>query len=214
MKALRLAAICAIEIALGKLAHGEQLAKIVEARIASVVPVGFGIAKVYAPAIDVPPASVTVEVPGELKAGRPSVRVTVKGKTSYVPVAIAKLVDVAIAKHVIEEGAIISAEDFAIEARAAEPGAPAASLVGATVAHGIAEGAAIARTDVILAPPLARGTQVSLEIRHGGVLVRGIATLEAAARPGGSALVRVAQTKTVIHGTLVAPSTVIVGDAP
>jgi flagella basal body P-ring formation protein FlgA len=207
LKALLLLLVCGT-------AAADPLAKIVEARLAPVVPAGFGIAKVFAPAIDVAPASVMVEVPGELKQGRPSVRVTVKGKTSYVPVSIAKLVDVAVATHALEEGAVIAVEDFTIEARAAEPGAPAASLVGATVSHALAQGAPIARTDVILAPPLARGTQVTLEVRHGSVRVHGTATLEASARPGGNAIVRVAQTKTVIHGILVAPATVVVGDLP
>ena len=195
-------------------AAAESLPAIIEARLAPIVPAGYGIAHVYAPPTELAPAQVTVEVPGELKAGRPSVRVTVKGRTSYVPIAIARLVDVAVATRAIAEGATLVAADFAIVQRPTEPGAPAASLVGAGVAHAISAGSEIARTDVILAPPLARGTQVALEIRHGSVRVRGTATLEASARPGGPAIVRVAQTRTVVRGVLVAPATVVVGAQP
>jgi flagella basal body P-ring formation protein FlgA len=75
-------------------------------------------------------------------------------------------------------------------------------------------GATIQRDDVVLAPPLARGTQVAIVMQRGGVRVRGTATLEAAARPGQEAVVRVGQTRTLVRGLLVAPSTVIVGEAP
>lgn len=202
---LFLAALCAP-------ASAESVSEIIRARVAPVVPRGFGIAKVYGPDTEIAPARVVVEVPGELKAGRPSVKVTVNGKTSFVPVSIARLVDVAVAKHGIPEGAMLVAADFAIEQRPTEPGAPATSLVGATATRAIPMGALIVRTDVVLSPPLARGTQVSLEIHHGRVRIRGTATLEASARPGGPAIVRVAQTKTVIRGVLVAPSTVVVGE--
>ena len=196
-------------------ASAEPLAEIdARAGLAPSVPAGFGIAHVFAADIDVAPARVTVEVPGELVAGRPSVKVTVNGKTTYVPVSIAKLVDEPIATRALAEGELVAAEDFEIQPRAGEPGVPAASLVGATLAHAVRAGAPIARTDVILAPPLARGTQVALEIRRGAVRIRGTATLEAAARPGGPAVVRIAETKTVVHGILVAPATVIVGELP
>jgi len=196
------------------LASAESLPAIIEARLAPIVPAGFGIAHVYAPTTELAPAQVTVEVPGELKAGRPSVKVTIKGKTTYVPIAIARLAEVAVATHAIAEGATLVATDFTVEERPVEPGVPAASLVGASVAHAIAAHAPISRTDVLLAPPLARGTQVALEIRRGSVRVRGTATLEAAARAGGPAIVRVAQTKTVLRGVLVAPATVVIGDQP
>jgi len=80
--------------------------------------------------------------------------------------------------------------------------------------HALAEGTPIQRDDVVLAPPLARGTAVAIEMRRGSVRVRGTATLEAAARPGQTAIVRVGQTRTLVRGLLVAPSTVVVGESP
>lgn len=202
-------------------ASADSVDAIVRARLAPVVPVGFGIARVHVPKalaeVDVAPAQVTVEVPGELKLGRRSVEVTLKGKrTLYVPVTIGKLIEVAITTHAVAEGDVLGAHDLSIEQRAVEvtTPAPAASLVGATVTRALAEGAPIQRDDVVLAPPLARGTQVSIEMRRGSVRIRGTATLEASARPGQSAVVRVGQTRTLVRGLLVAPSTVIVGEAP
>lgn len=202
-------------------ASADTVDDIVRARLAPVVPAGFGIAKVHVPAslasLDVAPAQVTVEVPGELKLGRPSVKVTVTGKrTIYVPVSVAKLIEVAVTTHAIAAGDVLAAGDVSIEQRATDAvdPAPAVSVVGATVTRALPEGAPIERTAVVLAPPLARGTAVALEIRRGSVRVRGTATLEAAARPGQPAVVRVGQTRTLVRGVLVAPSTVVVGEAP
>jgi flagella basal body P-ring formation protein FlgA len=207
--------------ALAATASADPVDAIIRARLAPVVPVGFGIAKVHLPAVlaslDVAPASVTVEVPGELKLGRPSIKVTVKGKrTIYVPVTVGKMTEVAIVNHAVAEGDVLTAADLTIEDRATDikAPAPAASLVGATMTRSLAGGTPIQRDDVVLAPPLARGTQVAIVMHHGSVRVRGTATLEAAARPGQEAVVRVGQTRTLVRGLLVAPNTVIVGKAP
>lgn len=207
--------------ALAATASADPVDAIIRARLASVVPAGFGIAKVHIPAVlaslDVAPSSVTVEVPGELKLGRPSIKVTVKGKrTIYVPVTVGKMTVVAIVNHAVTEGDVLTAADVTIEERAtdAKAPAPAASIIGATMSHSLGDGATIQRDDVVLAPPLARGTQVAIVMQRGGVRVRGTAILEASARPGQEAVVRVGQTRTLVRGLLVAPSTVIVGEAP
>src|SRR5262249_19479328 len=122
--------------------------------------------------------------------------------------------DVAIARRALAPGAVIAAGDFAIEQRAVDgtPPAPVNSVVGATVTRSLAAGAPIGKGDLALPPPLSRGSQVTVEIRRGSVRVRGAATLELAARPGESATARLAQTRTLVRGTLVAPATVVVGD--
>lgn len=202
-------------------ASADPIDAIVRARLAPVIPVGFGIARVHVPRalaeLDVTPSQVTVEVPGELKLGRRSVEVTVKGKrTIYIPVTVGRLIEVAVTTRALVEGDVLTAADLSIEQRAVEVTnpAPASSLVGATVSKAVDEGAAIQRDGVILAPPLARGTQVAIEMRRGGVRIRGTAILEASARPGQSAVVRVGQTRTLVRGLLVAPSTVVLGEAP
>jgi len=207
--------------ALATVASADPIDAIVRARLQPVVPAGLGIAKVHVPAmlasLDVAPASVTVEVPGELRLGRPSIKVTVKGKrTIYVPVTVGKMTEVAIVNRAVADGEVLTAADVTIEERATDikAPAPAASIVGATMTRALAEGTPIQRDDVLLAPPLARGTQVSIIMQRGSVRVRGTAILEASARPGQEAVVRVGQTRTVVRGLLVAPSTVIVGEAP
>lgn len=76
----------------------------------------------------------------------------------------------------------------------------------------IAAGAPITSRLVALPPPLPRGTQVSVDVRRGAVHIRGSATLETAARPGETASARLAATKLLVRGTLVAPATLVVTD--
>jgi flagella basal body P-ring formation protein FlgA len=208
-------------VALTATASADPVDAIIRARLAPVVPAGFGIAKVHLPAslasVDVAPSDVTVEVPGEVKLGRRSVEVRVKSRrTIYVPVTVAKLVEVAVTTRALAAGDAITAADISVEQRAvdiASP-APASSIVGATVNHALTEGAPIQRDDVVLAPPLARGTEVAIEIHRGAVRVRGTAVLEASARPGQAAIARVGQTRTLVRGVLVAPNTLVVGEPP
>lgn len=213
------AALAILVLAAGT-ASADPVEAVVRARLAPVLSEGLGIAQVHLPpslaSLDVSPAEVTVEVPGALERGRPSIKVTVKRrKTVYVPVTVAKLVAVAVATRPLAEGETVGASDVELAWRAtdAAPGSPAA-FVGATVTHRVAAGDVVRPADVVLAPPLARGTQVTVEMRRGSVRVRGTATLESAARPGQSTVVRVGQTRTVVRGVLVAPSTVVVGEAP
>jgi flagella basal body P-ring formation protein FlgA len=126
------------------------------------------------------------------------------------------MTEVAIVNRAVTEGDVLTAADVTIEERATDvkAPAPAASIIGATMTRSLDDGATIQRDDVVLAPPLARGTQVAIVMQRGSVRVRGTATLEAAARPGQEAVVRVGQTRTLVRGLLVAPSTVIVGEAP
>jgi len=197
----------------------EPLDTVIRARLAPVLPAGLDVARVYLPAglaaLDPDPASVAIELPRGLRAGRSSIKLTVRGRpTAWVPVAIAAVTDVAIAQRALAAGDVIGPDDLAIERRAVadlQPAQPAA-LIGATVTTQIAAGAAIAARDVALAPPLLRGTQVAIDLRRGAVHIRGTGTLELAARPGEPASARLAATKIVVHGTLVAPATLVVGD--
>jgi flagella basal body P-ring formation protein FlgA len=80
------------------------------------------------------------------------------------------------------------------------------------VINPITAGTVVAARDIALPPPLGRGTQVAVDVRRGAVHVRGTGTLEAAARPGDLASARLTATKLVVHGRLVAPATLIVGE--
>jgi len=197
------------------------LEAVVRTRLAPSLPAGLDVAKVYLPAalagIDTTPDAVALELPRELHPGRPSIKLTVRGhRSTWVPVAIAVASNVAFAQRALAPGEVISAADVAIERRALADiiPAPTATLIGSTVTTAIAAGAPIAARDVALPPPLPRGTQIAVDVRRGAVHIRGAGTLELAARPGEPATARLAATKVVVHGTLVAPATLVVGDLP
>ena len=187
-------------------------------QVVPALPPGTDIAKVYMPAslakLDVDPANVVVEIPRVLGIGRKSVKVTVAGKAAvFVPVAIAKVADVAIADHALSVGQTVTDADVHIETIAIEGLAPAAggSVIGSRIVKPVAAGKAVGAQDIALPPPLPRGTQVNVEIRRGQVRVKGQGTLELVARPGEQATVRLAQNNITLRGTLVAPDTVVVG---
>jgi flagella basal body P-ring formation protein FlgA len=214
-------AILAFLAAFANRVYADPIETIVRAKLAPGLPAGLGVARVYLPAglaaLDTDPARVAIELPRELRAGRASIKLTVRGhRTVWVPVAIAALGDVAVAQRELAPGDVIAGGDIAIERRAQADVAPAqpATLIGAQVTTAINAGAAICARDVALPPPLSRGTQIAIDVRRGAVHIRGTGTLELAARPGEPATARLTATRLVVHGTLVAPATLIVGDLP
>lgn len=219
-RAILVAVLAFIAVLAGR-AYAEPVEAIVRTRLSPALPAGLDVARVYLPprlaALDVDPAKVAIELPRELRAGRPSIKITVRGRAAaWVPVAIAAITDVAIAQRELAPGELIGAGDIAIERRAVSDLAiaPPRGLVGASLTRAIAAGAPIGARDVALPPPLPRGTQIAIDVRRGAVHVRGTGTLELAARPGEPASARLAATKLVVHGTLVAPATLIVGENP
>lgn len=199
-------------------AHADPLADVVRAQLLPSLPAGTDVAAVHLPAafakLDVDPAAVTVELPRALAVGRPSIKLAIRGKRPvFVPIAIAPLVEVAVTRRALAAGAQIATDDVAIELRAVE-GAVPVSVIGATVRHPIDAGAIVTASAVALPPPVPRGTQVTVELRRGGVRVRGAGTLELAARPGEPATVRLAHTRAIVRGTFIAPATVRVGGLP
>jgi flagella basal body P-ring formation protein FlgA len=199
----------------------DPIADIVRARLLPSLPAGTDISTVHLPSalakLDVEPDAVEIELPRTLSIGRPSIKLSVGGKRAqFIPVTIGRVVEVAVAQRSLAVGEQVGPADVHIELRAVDGAAAVkgASLFGATVTHAIAPGAIVRTTDVTLAPPLSRGTQITVEIRRGAVKVRGTGTLELAARPGDSAVVRLAHTKTIVRGTLVSQSHVVVGDLP
>jgi flagella basal body P-ring formation protein FlgA len=221
-KRLLLASVVAL-VAVAATAHAEAVAveTIVRRKVGESLPADLGVTKVFLPpglaSYATDPGHVVVEVPRELRAGRPTVKVAVRGRSAvFVPVAIGKLVEVAVATRTLPVGHVIEASDVALERRAVETagGAAVKSIVGSVVTIAVAANQPIASKAIALPPPLSRGTRVTLEMRRGSVRVRGSATLESAARPGEVATVRLAHTRTMVRGTLHAPSTVVVEETP
>jgi|GEM_PF-2915712 len=186
-------------------------------QLTPMLPANLGIARVFVPAslANAKPAGLVVEPPAQLRAGRPSIKMTYKKKTIYVPVALSALVDVAVLNHAIAAGSMISSEDFSIEHRAIEgASAPAALVAGGTLTRDLEAGAPVGAHDIALPPPSPRGMRVSVDIAYGGVHIKGTGVLELSARVGDTATVRLAYNQTVLKGTMTAPGVVTVGEAP
>lgn len=199
-------------------AAADPLADVVRAKLAPLPP-GLGVVAVHlAPAqnVDVAPAIVALEPPAEVRRGRASVRVYVKGKVMWVPVTFGAIARVAVARHAIALGDTVTAADIALEDRATDVDRPAApdDLIGASAVRAIADGAVVTARDVALPPPVPRGTAVEVVVQRGAIKVRGTGTLELAARTGQPASVRLAGNRQVVHGTLLASHVVVVGVAP
>lgn len=211
-------------ILLGMLATpvaADPIADIVRAQLLPSLPEGTDVAQVHLPAalakLDVEPDAVKIELPRALSIGRPSIKLSVNGKRAqFVPVTIGKVVEVAVAQRSLAPGEVITDGDVQVELRAVDGNAAAkgGSLVGATVKTAIEPGAIVRAGEVTLAPPIQRGTQVTVEIVRGSVRVRGTGSLELAARPGDSTMVRLSHNKAVVRGTLVSQSKVLVGEIP
>ncbi len=219
---MRAIVLAMLGVCVAQAAHAESIEAIVTAKLAPALPEGLGIAHVYPPAsfatLDVAGDAVAVEMPRELRVGRASVRVVVrdgakKPREAWVQVSYAALVEVAVARRALAAGDVIGDDDIAIERRAADDIAPAAVgvVVGATLTRDLPAGGAIGAHDVVQPPPLPRGSQVTVDVRRGGVHVHGTGTLELAARPGQPATVRLSGTSATVRGILVAPATVEVG---
>lgn len=193
---------------------------IVKERIGSALPAELGVVDVFLPSslasLATEADQVTVEMPRSLRAGRLSAKVVVRGRAGvFVPFSVGKKVGVALIRKRVAAGAAITADDVTIELRASSVSNPAvpSTIIGSTAQRDLVVGSIITRGDVVLAPQLQRGSQVTIQMRRGGVRVRGTATLEAAARNGEPTSARLAHTRTIVRGTL-RDQTLVVGDAP
>ncbi len=189
---------------------------IVRDQIGAALPEDLGLVDVFLPAslasLATEPERVTIEMPRALGTGRSSAKVLVRGRASvYVPFSVSRRLEVMVLRRAVRAGAAITADDVTVERRAVANAAVPSTIIGSSAARDLAVGNVIAKADVTLSPPLARGTQISIEMRKGRVIVRGTGVLEAAARNGESTSARLAQTRTVVRGTLRA-QTLFVGE--
>lgn len=200
-------------------AAAAPVATVVRAQLEPHLPPGLAIREIHLPrglaALDVADDAVALELSRTPRAGRSSVKVTVRGRaTAFVPVVFETLVRVAVARRAIAAGERISATDIELDDRPAALPLDASLAVGSRAVVAIARGAVIGRRDVALPPPIARGTRVTVALRHGGVTVRGPGVLELAARIGEPAAVRLVATRQVVHGIMIDESSVRVEGTP
>ena len=194
---------------------GDEIA----AQLESSLPPDLGVAQVYAPrSLDhVAASAILVEPLQDPRAGKPSVKVYVgpRRRVAWVPVTIARIVEVATLAHAVTAGTAITADDVVVERRAfAGLPAPLAQVIGATAAQDLDAGTPLGKHELILQPPSPRGTRVTIELVRGSVHVSGTGVLELAARIGEPVTVRIPISSTVVHGILTAPGVVTISSGP
>jgi flagella basal body P-ring formation protein FlgA len=179
------------------------------------LPKDLGVAQVFVPKAlaGVAIETIHVEPPNEARAGRPSVKVIAKHRTYWVPVTITRLVDVVTLVHAVAANTVLTDDDVEVQHRAfAGIPAPLVQVVGATVLEDLDAGTPLGAHDLVLQPPMPRGSHVEIEIIRGSIHIRGSGVLELAARTGEPCNVRLVFNQTVVHGTMVSPGVVVVGD--
>jgi flagella basal body P-ring formation protein FlgA len=218
MKAIFATIACAMLVAVAAPAAGETIDDAIRTRLAPSLPADLGVATVHVPAslASAKPDVITVVAPSDPKPGRRSVKVTVGRKSVWVPVTFARLAPAVIARRALPAGTVVTEADVVLGMLPVAGSAPTAiaTVVGGTITSDVAAGAAITDSSIAMPAPLPRGAKVSVVAVRGSVRVATTGTLETAARPGQPASVRLSTSRAVAHGTLVAPSTVVVGDLP
>jgi flagella basal body P-ring formation protein FlgA len=197
-------------------AHADAVGDAIAAKLAATLPSDLGVAQVFVPPslAKVAPESIDVEPLMAPRVGRPSVRVTARGHHMvWVPVTLTKLVDVAVLSHAAAAGSILTEDDFDVDRRAIVGiPAPLAQVVGATLKVDLDAGTAIGAHDLALPAPLPRGTHVTIEIVRGNIHIKGSGVLELSARTGDPATVRIPFNQAIVHGIMVSPGAVVVGE--
>jgi flagella basal body P-ring formation protein FlgA len=196
-------------------AFAEPVSDAITAQLDAVLPKDLGVAQVFVPkaleGVDV--ATIHVEAPREARAGRPSIKVIAKHRTYWVPVTITKLFDVVTLVHAVAANTVLTEDDVEVQHRAfAGIPAPIAQVIGATVIEDLDAGTPLGAHDLVLQPPMPRGSRVDVEIMHGSLHIKGSGVLELAARTGEPCNVRLGFNQTVVHGTMVSPGVVVVGE--
>src|SRR6185503_10746688 len=106
------------------------------------------------------------------RAGWVSVQILVGSRKAYARVHLAKVRSVVVARRPLLKGARVSAADVALESRGVADGDGLAALpVGAKIIHDVPAGELVRDADVARPAPLARGAQVTVIVRRGGVSV-------------------------------------------
>jgi flagella basal body P-ring formation protein FlgA len=202
-------------LAFSSAASADPVADAITTQLEAALSKDLGVAQVFVPkALEgVAVETIHVEPPREARAGRPSVKVIAKHRTYWVPVTITRLFDVVTLVHAVAANTVLTDDDVEVQHRAfAGIPAPLAQVVGATVLEDLDAGTPLGAHDLVLQPPMPRGAHVAVEIVRGSIHIKGSGTLELAARTGEPCNVRLAFNQTVVHGTMVSPGIVVVGE--
>ncbi len=150
---------------------------------------------------------------GAPRPGPGTVQLTAGSERSWARILIARVGEVVVAKRALAAKDTIRPGDLARESRPSmgrELLLDPAYLDGAVVNHPIAAGATLATGDLILPPPVARGTSVQIVVAAGAARVTARGTLERPTRVGERASARLDGIPKLVEGELVDPATVLI----
>lgn len=126
---------------------------------------------------------------------------------SWASVKVETLVSIAIATRELAAGHVVTSADIEVVERLG--GLQEELPLGKELARPVKAGATIAQHDVVLAPPLTRGTKLSIIARSGAIEITVEGTLERPARPGETAVARSSDSNRLIRGRLIDQRTLL-----
>lgn len=211
---LAVACACAIAIALvaGSPARAATVADEAAAQIRKVLPPGLALVSLSVSGGE-RPASDDLAVVWHTtpRPGPGSVQVNGGSAKVWARIVLASVGDVLVAQRALASKDMIRPGDLVREARPLKSGRELALdpgyLDGAQVARPLAAGAAIESADLILPPPVPRGTPVRVIIEAGAARVTTHGTLERSAHVGERSSVRLDGIARILEGQLVDPTT-------
>jgi len=182
-------------------------------QIRSVLPPELALVSLSVPGGDkAASADLAVVWHGAPRPGPTTVQLTAGSEKVWARVIFAEVGVVVVARRALAPKETIRPGDLARESRPIVGGRELtldpAYLDGAQAARAITAGAPLTAGDLILPPPVPRGTEVRVVVLAGGARVTSRGTLERAAHVGERSIVRLDGIARIVEGELVDPSTI------
>lgn len=155
-------------------------------------------------------AQVVVEWRTPPRAGSSRVSITTRSARAWVPVVLAAQLERPTAARALPAGHVIAEDDLVMELApgSRDPLAPAL-VVGATVRTALDAGDELTAEVLALAPPLPRGTTITVVAQLGALRVSRTGRLEVPARVGELARIRLDDTARLARARLDSPTTAL-----
>lgn len=142
------------------------------------------------------------------RAGATRVELITPTRRAFVAVVLAELDERPTAARALPAGHVLSEDDVLYERRPGDTAPlPEGVLVGATTTRALAAGEELSTTTLALPPPLARGTPLTVIVRVAGLVATRAGRLEAPARIGERARVRLDGVSRLAHVRLLSNDT-------
>jgi len=205
---------------IGDVAYAASIADEVATQVRGVLPPGLALVQVSVPSGTRPATDgLAILWRGAPRAGAQSVQVQNGHDRLWARVVLAPVATVLVARRKLAIGDTIQPGDLAREERPVEGSRgmriDPRYLDGAKVARAMAPGAVLDGGDLVMPPPVPRGTPMRVVIEVGGARVTARGVLERAAHIGERSSVRLEGAGRLIDGEVVDPTTLrIAREAP